>query len=252
MLEKIKEHLKLNSYLVWVCFLLICIATILVIGSVTSDIKNTNQEFKKAYTQMKAAIEKEISGVVVLTNSGQVLNVDKSYLDASTESSYNAAIKNVLINYLVFSNTELRDAFGNSKIKSIDELAQLYEPFKEFQENFLISKTINGKTKVTTEKWEYILNSLATESNELRLPDGIDILDSDILECSWINYQNFKIIVKVKVGTIYWNSIDNMWEPGLSSFTIKATGTVAIKDNTILNPLGIRFNWLDLTVPKKD
>ncbi|MDA3053303.1 hypothetical protein OFO01_06935 [Campylobacter sp. JMF_01 NE2] len=250
-LEKVKDFLKFNSYLVWICFLILCVGTIKVISGLKSDIETTNKEFQKTYAEMKSLIEKEINGVVVLANNGLVLNAEKSYLDASTQSFYNLAIKNILINHLIFSNNELTKNFSK-KIDNIEALLT-YEPLKELQENFLIyAPRQNEKEpfRVTTDGWEYLLSNVAQLSQERKIPDGIDIIDSTISDYSWdTKSQTFKITIQVSVKAFFWNSITRTYEEGQGYFVIKSQGQIGVKYNTVLNPLGVRFSALELTIP---
>ena len=256
MIEKVKDFLKINSYLVWICFLILCIGTVIVISSLSNDIKKTNAEFKRAYLEMKELINKEISGVVLLANNGAVFNAQKSYIDASIQSSYDKAIKNVLINHLVFGNDEITKRY-TKKINTIEDLLKNYEPFKEFQNNFMkykdYKKSKEDILNISTNGWEYILSNIANLSNERKLPESISILDSSIYNPTWdTKYQNFGITVNVSVSAFFWNSVTKKLDETWSSFTIKANGTIDIKDNTILNPLGIRFTKLELVTPARN
>lgn len=243
--EKIKNFLKFNSYLVWICFLILTLGNIIIINGLKSDIQKTNRDFKKTYTQMKDLVEKEVSGVVVLANNGLVLNAEKSFLDASTESYYNQAIKNTLINYLVFSNNEITKNFTISFKKTDDLFA--YEPLQEFRDNFLI---VSKDNKIQTRGWDYILSNIATNSNEKTMPDAIDIIDSNIANYAWdTKSQSFNIVIQVSTKAFFWNSILRAYDESQGYFTIKASGTIAVKNNTILNPLGIKFTQLELNVP---
>lgn len=256
MIEKVKDFLKINSYLVWICFLILCIGTIIVINSLSNDIKKTNAEFKRTYLEMKELINKEISGVVLLANNGVALSATKSYLDASTHSSYDKAIKNVLINHLVFGNDEITKRYTR-KINKIEDLLQNYEPLKEFQDNYMKYKD-DKKNKedilnVSTTGWEYILSNIASLSNERKLPESVSILNSTISDPIWdTKYQKFSIAVQVSVSAFFWNSVTKKLDETWGSFIIKASGTIDIKDNTILNPLGIRFTKLELTMPVRN
>lgn len=250
-IEKVKDFLKLNSYLVWICFLVLCLVTILAISSLKSDIKATNADMKKTYNEMKKLIEKEISGVVILANNGLVLNAQKSYLDASSESYYNVAIKNILINHLVFSNNELTKNF-TQKIEQIDDLFK-YEPLRDLRDNFLFwhkKKSKNETDKVSTVGWEYILSNIALMSQERKMPDAVDVIDSTISNYSWdTKNQSFKLSIQVSVKAFFWNPIMRSYEETQGYFIIKSQGIVSTKYNTVLNPLGVRFNALELTMP---
>ena len=253
-IEKVKDFLKFNSYLVWICFLVLCLATIITINGLKADIKKTNADFKRTYAEMKSLIEKEINGVVVLANNGLVLNAQKSYLDASTESSYNLAVKNVLINHLVFSNNEITKNFTR-KIEKVDDLFE-YEPLKELQDNYMFwkeKKNKDEKAVVSTNGWEYILSNVAQMSGERRLPDGVDIIDSSISKYSWdTKNQSFSIDVQVSVKAFFWNPVVRAYEESQGYFIIKSQGVVGVKYNTVLNPLGIRFTSLELTIPVRN
>ena len=41
--EKIKNFLKFNSYLVWICFLILTLGNIIIINGLKSDIQKTNR-----------------------------------------------------------------------------------------------------------------------------------------------------------------------------------------------------------------
>ena len=246
MIDKVKSFLRLNSYLVWICFLVLCFVNIVTIGEIKEDISNTNKKIVQNYDEMKKMVEKEIQGVVILTENGTVLNATKSYIDASTQSDYNLAIKNILINHLVFSNNELTQNFTR-QLSNTDDILQ-YAPLKEFQDNFLLPNN-----KKTIDSWNYIISNIANLSKEQKMPDSVSILDSVIGNYSWdTKEQSFQIAINVVAKTFFWNDITKTYDEAQGYYTINASGIISVKDNTILNPLGIRFSTISLTVPAKE
>ena len=246
MIDKVKSFLRLNSYLVWICFLVLCFVNIVTIGDIKTNIEDTNKKIVQNYDEMKKMVEKEIQGVVILTENGTVLNATKSYIDASTQSDYNLAIKNILINHLVFSNNELTQNFTR-QLSNTDDILK-YAPLKEFQDNFLLPNN-----KKTIDSWNYIISNIANLSKEQKMPDRVSILDSVIGNYSWdTKEQSFQIAINVVAKTFFWNDITKTYDEAQGYYTINASGIISVKDNTILNPLGIRFSTISLTVPAKE
>lgn len=249
MVEKVKDFLKYNSYLVWICFLLLCFSTIKTVSGLKEDMQRTNQEFKRTYAQMKKLLEKETNGIVILSNNGIATNSKKNFLDASTESSYNKAVKNILLNYLVFSNNELRERTG--EIDKTYEILE-YEPLREFQDNFLT----HTSGQISTQGWKDILEYIKTKSNNNTMPNSINIINSAIMSYSWdTKKQTFDIEVVVGVDISFLDGdvhdLDSQIYHDRGEFNIKAKGLVDMKNNTVLNPLGIRFSELDLIIPDR-
>jgi hypothetical protein len=246
LIDKVKAFLKLNSYLVWICFLVLCAVNIITMNDVKSDIEETNKKIIKNYEEMKGLVEKEIQGVVILTENGSVLNAAKSYIDASTQSDYNLAIKNALISHLVFSNNELTQNFTRQLSTTEDILK--YQPLKEFQDNFLLPDN-----KKTMDSWNYLISNIANLSREQKMADSISVLDSVISSYSWdTKNQSFQITINVVAKAFFWNDIIKAYDEAQGYYTINADGVISIKENTILNPLGIRFSNIALTIPTKN
>lgn len=244
-LQRAKDFLKLNSYLIWICFAALTIANIIYIGGIRDDTRQSNAETKQIYKEMKDLIEKEIQGVVILTQNGAVLNASKSYIDASNQTDYNKAIKNVLISHLVFSNNELTANFSRKFNNTSDILA--YEPLQEFQDNFLASD------KTMFDRWNYIISNIAGLSKNLQIPDSVAVIDSTIRDYSWdTKNQSFKISINVVTKSYFWNDISKSFDETQGYYTIDGSGTISVKDNTTLNPLGIKFYNLNLNIPTRN
>ena len=85
------------------------------------------------------------------------------------------------------------------------------------------------------------------------MPDSVSILDSVIGNYSWdTKEQSFQIAINVVAKTFFWNDITKTYDEAQGYYTINASGIISVKDNTILNPLGIRFSTISLTVPAKE
>ena len=248
-LERAKSFFKLNSYLVWICFVILCLFTIISVASLKSNIAETNAQTIKIYEDMRDMIKKEISGVVILTQNGSVVNANKSYVDASSQSAYNYAIKNILITHLVFSNNELTKNFEN-RIETTGDVLK-YQRLMEFQENFFTK----GKSGAVDNKdWNYILGQLAQISQSHQIADSVSILDSTIDKYSWdTENQSFEISINVSTKLLFWNDAKGQFDTAQGSYVINASGKIDVANNTVLNPLGITFRTLSLSVPiKKD
>ena len=225
--EKIKNFFMLNWWLVWLSN-----AAIVVFVFLSTSIMKTQNE------EIKDLLKKEVAGVVFLGQNGQVMLGEKTRIDASSSTSFESAIKNNLINYLV------RDA------QNADELFDSYTPFNEFGRNFMALN--NEKYPKAFGFFKTLLTGAVQAINEDTLPDQIVPYDSSVINYEWNDKeQTFEITVNAMVNTFVYNAVLNNYDKKEGTIQIRAKGYFDLTHNSPINPLGIKYFEIGVTNASK-
>ena len=236
--EKIKNFFMLNWWLVWLSNAAIVVFVFLS----TSIMKMQNEEIKDL-------LKKEVAGVVFLGQNGQVMLGEKTRIDASSSTSFQSAIKNNLINYLVIDAQKITNNY-RIKISNADELFDSYTPFNEFGRNFMALN--NEKYPKAFGFFKTLLTGAVQAINEDTLPDQIVPYDSSVINYEWNDKeQTFEITVNAMVNTFVYNAVLNNYDRKEGTIQIRAKGYFDLAHNSPINPLGIKYFEIGVTNASK-
>ena len=236
--EKIKNFFMLNWWLVWLSN-----AAIVVFVFLSTSIMKTQNE------EIKDLLKKEVAGVVFLGQNGQVMLGEKTRIDASSSTSFQSAIKNNLINYLVIDAQKITNNY-RIKISNADELFDSYTPFNEFGRNFMALN--NEKYPKAFGFFKTLLTGAVQAINEDTLPDQIVPYDSSVINYEWNDKeQTFEITVNAMVNTFVYNAVLNNYDKKEGTIQIRAKGYFDLTHNSPINPLGIKYFEIGVTNASK-
>lgn len=236
--EKIKNFFMLNWWLVWLSN-----AAIVVFVFISTSIMKTQNE------DIKNLLKKEVAGVVFLGQNGQVMLGEKTRIDASSSTSFQSAIKNNLINYLVIDAQKITNNY-RIKISNADELFDSYTPFNEFGKNFIALN--NEKYPKAFGFFKTLLTGAVQAINEDTLPDQIVPYDSSVINYEWNDKeQTFEITVNAMVNTFVYNAVLNNYDKKEGTIQIRAKGYFDLTNNSPINPLGIKYFEIGVTNASK-
>jgi hypothetical protein len=236
--EKIKNFFMLNWWLVWLSN-----AAIVVFVFLSTSIMKTQNE------EIKDLLKKEVAGVVFLGQNGQVMLGEKTRIDASSSTSFQSAIKNNLINYLVIDAQKITNNY-RIKISNADELFDSYTPFNEFGRNFMALN--NEKYPKAFGFFKTLLTGAVQAINEDTLPDQIVPYDSSVINYEWNDKeQTFEITVNAMVNTFVYNAVLNNYDKKEGTIQIRAKGYFDLTRNSPINPLGIKYFEIGVTNASK-
>lgn len=236
--EKIKNFFMLNWWLVWLSN-----AAIVVFVFLSMTIMKTQNE------EIKDLLKKEVAGVVFLGQNGQVMLGEKTRIDASSNTSFQSAIKNNLINYLVIDAQKITNNY-RIKISNADELFDSYTPFNEFGKNFMALN--NEKYPKAFGFFKTLLTGAVQAINEDTLPDQIVPYDSSVINYEWNDKeQTFEITVNAMVNTFVYNAVLNNYDRKEGTIQIRAKGYFDLTHNSPINPLGIKYFEIGVTNASK-
>lgn len=236
--EKIKNFFMLNWWLVWLSN-----AAIVVFVFLSTSIMKTQNE------EIKDLLKKEVAGVVFLGQNGQVMLGEKTRIDASSSTSFQSAIKNNLINYLVIDAQKITNNY-RIKISNADELFDSYTPFNEFGRNFMALN--NEKYPKAFGFFKTLLTGAVQAINEDTLPDQIVPYDSSVINYEWNDKeQTFEITVNAMVNTFVYNAVLNNYDRKEGTIQIRAKGYFDLTHNSPINPLGIKYFEIGVTNASK-
>ena len=236
--EKIKNFFMLNWWLVWLSN-----AAIVVFVFLSTSIMKTQNE------EIKDLLKKEVAGVVFLGQNGQVMLGEKTRIDASSSTSFQSAIKNNLINYLVIDAQKITNNY-RIKISNADELFDSYTPFNEFGRNFMALN--NEKYPKAFGFFKTLLTGAVQAINEDTLPDQIVPYDSSVINYEWNDKeQTFEITVNAMVNTFVYNAVLNNYDKKEGTIQIRAKGYFDLTRNSPINPLGIKYFVIGVTNASK-
>ena len=236
--EKIKNFFMLNWWLVWLSN-----AAIVVFVFLSTSIMKTQNE------EIKDLLKKEVAGVVFLGQNGQVMLGEKTRIDASSSTSFQSAIKNNLINYLVIDAQKITNNY-RIKISNADELFDSYTPFNEFGRNFVALN--NEKYPKAFGFFKTLLTGAVQAINEDTLPDQIVPYDSSVINYEWNDKeQTFEITVNAMVNTFVYNAVLNNYDKKEGTIQIRAKGYFDLTHNSPINPLGIKYFEIGVTNASK-
>ena len=236
--EKIKNFFMLNWWLVWLSN-----AAIVVFVFLSTSIMNPQNE------EIKDLLKKEVAGVVFLGQNGQVMLGEKTRIDASSSTSFQSAIKNNLINYLVIDAQKITNNY-RIKISNADELFDSYTPFNEFGRNFMALN--NEKYPKAFGFFKTLLTGAVQAINEDTLPDQIVPYDSSVINYEWNDKeQTFEITVNAMVNTFVYNAVLNNYDRKEGTIQIRAKGYFDLTHNSPINPLGIKYFEIGVTNASK-
>lgn len=238
LVEKIKNFFMLNWWLVWLSNM----AIVVFVFWATSAMKAQNEEIKDL-------LKKEVSGVVFLGQNGQVMLGEKTRIDASANTSFQSAIKNNLMNYLIIDAQKLTNNY-RIKINNADELFDSYAPFNEFGKNFMALN--NDKYPNAFGYFKTLLTGAVQAIKEDTLPDQIVPYNSSVINYEWNDKeQTFEITVNAMVNTFVYNAVLNNYEKKEGTIQIRAKGFFDLTHNSPINPLGIKYYELGVTNASK-
>ncbi|WP_122872066.1 hypothetical protein [Campylobacter showae] len=236
--EKIKNFFMLNWWLVWLSN-----AAIVVFVFLSMTIMKTQNE------EIKDLLKKEVAGVVFLGQNGQVMLGEKTRIDASSNTSFQSAIKNNLINYLVIDAQKITNNY-RIKISNADELFDSYTPFNEFGKNFMALNS--EKYPKAFGFFKTLLTGAVQAINEDTLPDQIVPYDSSVINYEWNDKeQTFEITVNAMVNTFVYNAVLNNYDRKEGTIQIRAKGYFDLTHNSPINPLGIKYFEIGVTNASK-
>ena len=236
--EKIKNFFMLNWWLVWLSN-----AAIVVFVFLSMTIMKTQNE------EIKDLLKKEVAGVVFLGQNGQVMLGEKTRIDASSNTSFQSAIKNNLINYLVIDAQKITNNY-RIKISNADELFDSYTPFNEFGKNFMALNS--EKYPKAFGFFKTLLTGAVQAINEDTLPDQIVPYDSSVINYEWNDKeQTFEITVNAMVNTFVYNAVLNNYDKKEGTIQIRAKGYFDLTHNSPINPLGIKYFEIGVTNASK-
>ena len=235
LVEKIKNFFMLNWWLVWLSNIAIVVFVFLATSAMEAQIKDL--------------LKKEVSGVVFLGQNGQVMLGEKTRIDASANTSFQSAIKNNLMNYLIIDAQKLTNNY-RIKINNADELFDSYAPFNEFGKNFMALN--NDKYPNAFGYFKTLLTGAVQAIKEDTLPDQIVPYNSSVINYEWNDKeQTFEITVNAMVNTFVYNAVLNNYEKKEGTIQIRAKGFFDLTHNSPINPLGIKYYELGVTNASK-
>ncbi len=238
LVETIKNFFMLNWWLVW----LSNIAIVVFVFLSTSAMKAQNEEVKEL-------LKKEVAGVVFLGQNGQVMLGEKTKIDASSSTSFQSAIKNNLISYLVIDAQKITNNY-RIKVSDADSLFETYAPFNEFGNNFMAIN--NEKYPQAFGYFKTLLTGAVKAINEDTLPDQIVPYDSSVINYEWNDKeQTFEIVANAMVNTFVYNAVMNNYNRREGTIQIRAKGYFDLSHNSSINPLGIKYYEIGVTNASK-
>lgn len=236
--EKIKMFFQLNWWFVWLAWAVLTISVMYM----SNTMKAQNE-------QIKELLEKEVQGVVFVGQNGQVVFSQKAKMDASSDTSFKMAVKNNLINYLLFDASRITKNYTIS-IKNIDDIFKNYLPLSEFFENF-ISRDEQYRADAAG-YYKTMLTGIVQALQTDNLPDRITPIDSTIYSYLWNDSeQMFDIVINIQVEAYIYNAAINAFDKKDGNVQIRAKGYFNISENSTLNPLGIQYTQIGITNASK-
>jgi hypothetical protein len=176
----------------------------------------------------------------MLSPTGTVI-LQKRTVITEYSKPFQKAVAKILATHLIASGSQLTNGYNNVPA-NIRDLVMNYPPFKEFYENFL---TESGK--IDFARYARIILSLINQDN---YPDEISILGVNINSFD-VTKKGFDITVGVDVYTQSYLVEQNKVVKGRGTITINASGYFDPQKGSIINPLGVMFTKLNVTVLKK-
>ncbi|MDA3053512.1 hypothetical protein [Campylobacter sp. JMF_03 NE3] len=236
---KIQNFFKMNWWLVWLSNIAIVIVVIY-----------ANYQMALQNQKIKETLEKEVQGVVFLGANGQAVFGEKQLINAASDTKFQYAIKNNLVNYLVTDAQRITKNYTVNADINVDYIYNNYLPIQEFGDNFFTRD--NKKYPKALGYYKTMLAGLAQDIVSDKLPDQVIPIDSAIQTYMWNDQeQTFEIVVNVTSDVFIYNAAMDNYDKKIGTLQIRAKGYFDIADNSILNPLGIRYYEIGMTNASK-
>lgn len=225
--EYLTDFFKKNWFLLWFALIIIVIANIFIYINFQTNTK-----------KLANAIQKEQKMVIMLTPSGNIIPVKKTYLDYYSKP-YQNVLAQTLVNNVIIDGEKA--TFGNSQLPSAKKLILGTQNIKIFFKKYLTRKA----------EIEYIkyIRTILSLINQQNYPDTISIINYNIKNYQIRNHK-FTINITVNVIASFINPVTYKITKEQASLSITAKGYFEPEKSNEYNPFGITFTHIQASILK--
>ena len=223
----LKDFLKKNWFILWGVLLLSAIINIFIY-----------MNFKDATSKLNKAINKEQKMVIMLSPSGNIIPVKKTYLSYYSKP-YQNVLSKILINGLIIDGEKA--TFGGQQLPSAKQLVYGNQDIKIFFKYYL---THNAKI-------EYVkyLRTILALINQQNYPDTISVINYSVKSYQVRNHE-FSISISANVVATFINPVTYKITKEQATINISAQGYFDPSKSNEYNPFGIIFKHIQATILK--
>lgn len=226
--DKGSAILRLNYWAVWIGLVVLTLTILWNSSSMSSDI-----------AEMKDLLKKEVRGVVLLSEAGEVIDGRKNLINANNQTAFNAALANILSYYLTLDRETLSPDLG-----TYQNLSLLYGANKkltEFRTNFV------ENSQQSLGRFDAIIGKVMLAHNEAKLIDSFKAQGYKIAAYDWdFKSQKFEISLNATGQAVYFDKNTMGVEKRRGTYEIRGSGYMDVNKRTPINPLGIQFSEINI------